>query len=88
VYCPAGAGPTVALATVQEIEQSPCPNPTRAQRDAAALLRALGGTCSAADLMRGLLGYLGQERLTPAGKHWARKVLGRVSARREVRVAA
>jgi hypothetical protein len=84
VYCPAGGGPTVALATVQGIEQSPYPNPTRAQRDAAALMRALQGTCSATDLMRGLLAYLGQERLTPAGKRWARKVLARVSPPRGV----
>jgi hypothetical protein len=51
-------------------------------------VRALSGTCSATDLMRSLLAYLGQERLTLLGKRWARKVLRRVSARRAPRVAA
>jgi hypothetical protein len=80
-------GPTVALATVHGIEKSHYPNPMRGQRDAAALVEALP-SITRADLMRGLLAYLGQERLTPAGKQWARKVLGRVPARSQRRVAA
>jgi tRNA A-37 threonylcarbamoyl transferase component Bud32 len=81
-------GLTVALATVQGIAKSHYPNPLRAQRDAAALVGSLTGTCSGTDLMRGLLAYLGQERLTAAGKRWARKVLAREMASRQRRVAA
>jgi hypothetical protein len=80
-------GPMLALATVHGIEKSHYPNPMRGQRDAAALVEALP-SITRADLMRGLLAYLGQERLTPAGKQWARKVLGRVPARPQRRVAA
>jgi tRNA A-37 threonylcarbamoyl transferase component Bud32 len=82
------ASPTVALATVQGIEKSHYPNPMRSRRDAAALVRALEGSCSATDFLRGLLAYFGHERLTPAGKLWARKILGRMSARGGQRVAA
>jgi tRNA A-37 threonylcarbamoyl transferase component Bud32 len=87
VCCSANAEPTVALATVQGIEKCHYPNPLRAQRDAAALAETLRGLCSRADLMRGLLAYLGQERLTPLGKRWAWKVMQRVAVHEELRAA-
>jgi hypothetical protein len=78
VCCSSPTKPRVGLATVQGIEKSHYPNAVRGQRDLAALVRHLGATCSRSDLLRGLLAYLALERLTPAAKMFAGKVLRRV----------
>ncbi|HYV34477.1 MAG TPA: lipopolysaccharide kinase InaA family protein [Gemmataceae bacterium] len=79
----------VALSTVHGIEKSHHPNPVRAQRDLAALVQALTGHCSRSDLLRGLLAYTGQKRLSFAGKLFARRVLSRLAMfHRQRRVAA
>jgi hypothetical protein len=79
VLCLAKGGHAVALATVHGIEKCPHPNPVRAQRDLAALMQALAKTCSRTDLLRGLLTYVGQARLTFVSKRFARRVLRRLA---------
>jgi tRNA A-37 threonylcarbamoyl transferase component Bud32 len=71
----------VALTSVQGVEQCHHRHPARAQRDLAALARALGGHCTQTDLLRGLLAYIDQPRLTPATRHFARNVLRRLRQR-------
>jgi tRNA A-37 threonylcarbamoyl transferase component Bud32 len=79
----------VALATVQGIRQSPHQHPARAQRDLAALARALQPYCSRTALLRALLIYMDRNRLTPGGKLFAGQVLRRLPRQRETgRVAA
>jgi hypothetical protein len=78
VCCSSPTKPTVGLATVQGIEKSHYPNAVRGQRDLAALVRHLGATCSRSDLLRALLAYLALERLTPAARMFAGKVLRRL----------
>jgi hypothetical protein len=78
VCCVSPTKPTVGLATVQGIEKSHYPNSVRGQLDLAALVRHLGATCSRSDLLCGLLAYLAVERLTPAARMFAGKVLRRV----------
>jgi Lipopolysaccharide kinase (Kdo/WaaP) family len=75
----ANGGHAVALATVHGIEKCPHPNPVRAQRDLAALAQALAHSCSRTDLLRGLLAYVGQSRLTFVSKRFAWRVLGRLA---------
>jgi tRNA A-37 threonylcarbamoyl transferase component Bud32 len=74
---PAGL-PTVALATVQGVQQTRHTNPTRARRDAVAVLAILSPNCNATDLLRACLAYLEQKRLTPFSKHWARRLLATI----------
>src|SRR6185295_8166572 len=80
---------TVALATIHGIEKSQHPNPGRTQRDLAALALAVRQTCSRTELLRGLLAYVGHNRLTPGGREFARRVLEKLPAStRQRRVAA
>jgi tRNA A-37 threonylcarbamoyl transferase component Bud32 len=79
--CPHDAdGWTVALHTVHGIEKCQQPNPMRAQRDLASLVRVLSDSCTRSDLLAGLMAYTGKKHLTPGAKRFAQRVLERVPA--------
>jgi tRNA A-37 threonylcarbamoyl transferase component Bud32 len=82
--CPGAGVPTVALASVHQIAGLHHANPVRARRDLAAVAGAILHTCSRADLLRGLLVYVGQRRLTPPTRQFARRLLRQLHAPRRV----
>lgn len=74
-----GTSPEVVLHCVEEVHRTQRSSPAAAARDLAALRELAGnGACSRTDELRFLLSYAGVERLTPAARDLAKRVLEQV----------